>query len=124
MGGRFNITAYVMNATLLQMATMRRLTMSFMPNAANTKAEATNPMALQSVTIALCATVALCITPAGMTTLFSSVRKTINGPKMIGGALALALPSPSGRHRRRYRADVRTYRKSPTLFQLERRGLP
>jgi len=40
-GRRFNITAYVMNATLLQMATMRRLTMSFMPNAANTKAEAT-----------------------------------------------------------------------------------
>jgi hypothetical protein len=55
MGGRFNITAYVMNATLLQMATMRRLTMSFMPNAANTKAEATTPTALLSVTIALSA---------------------------------------------------------------------
>jgi hypothetical protein len=63
MGGRFNITAYVMNATLLQMATMRRLTMSFMPNAANTKAEATTPIALLSVTIALCVTIAGTITP-------------------------------------------------------------
>jgi len=79
--------------------------MSFMPNAANTKAEATNPIALQSVTIALCATVVLCIKAAGMTTPPSAVRETINGPKMVGGALALALPSPSGRHR----ADVRTY---------------
>jgi hypothetical protein len=42
--------------------------MSFMPNAANTKAQATNPIALQSVTTALCATVALCITAAGTIT--------------------------------------------------------
>jgi hypothetical protein len=32
-------------AMLLQMATMRRLTMFFMPKAANTKAEAINPIA-------------------------------------------------------------------------------
>ena len=51
MGCRFNITTYVMNATLLQMATMRRLTMSFMLNAANTKAEATNPIALVEMLI-------------------------------------------------------------------------
>jgi hypothetical protein len=63
-----------MKAMLLQMATMRRLTMSFMPNVANTKPEAINPIALRSVRpvkialIALCAPVALCTTPAGMTT--------------------------------------------------------
>jgi hypothetical protein len=94
-----------MNAKLLHIATMRRLIMSFMPNAANTKAEATNPIAPLSITIALWATVALCITAAGMTTPRSAVRDMINGPKMVGGALALALPSLSGRHR----ADVRTY---------------
>jgi hypothetical protein len=52
-----------MNATLLQMATMRRLTMSFMPNAVSTKAEATKPIALVSITIALWATIAGTITP-------------------------------------------------------------
>jgi hypothetical protein len=74
MGGRFNISAYVMKATLLQMATMRRFTMSFMPNAANTKAEAIKPIAAVFVTIelcvriALCATIAPCVWIAGMTT--------------------------------------------------------
>ena len=41
-----------------------------MPNVANTKPEAINPIALlsvRSVRIALCATVALCTRPAGMT---------------------------------------------------------
>ena len=48
--------------------------MSFMPNVANTKPEAINPIALRSVRpvrtalITLCASVALCTTPAGMTT--------------------------------------------------------
>jgi hypothetical protein len=70
MGTRFNAIACVMKAMLLQMATMRRLTMSFMPNAANTKAEAINPIVLLSVKpvrIALCGMVAVCITAAGMT---------------------------------------------------------
>jgi hypothetical protein len=35
----------------------------------------------------------------------SVTRETINGAKMVGGALSLALRSPSGRHR----TDVRTY---------------
>jgi hypothetical protein len=112
MGGKFNTSAYAMKATLLQMATMRRLTMSFMPNAANTMAEAINPIVLLSVKpvrIALCGMVALCITAAGMTAPPSAVRETINGPIMVGGALSLALRSPSGRHRGRHRADVRTY---------------
>jgi hypothetical protein len=74
MGGRSNTSAYAMKAMLLQMATMRRLTMSFMPNAANTKAEATNPIALLSVRIALCTTVALCVTLAGTITPLSSER--------------------------------------------------
>ena len=71
MGGKSNRSAYVMKAMLLQMAAMRRLTMSFMPNAANTKPEAINPIALPSVRLAkipLCTTVALCTAPAGMTT--------------------------------------------------------
>ena len=62
MGGKFNTSAYAMKATLLQMATIRRLTMSFMPKVANTKAEATNPIALLFVAIAaipLCAMTAL-----------------------------------------------------------------
>jgi hypothetical protein len=72
MGSKFNTSAYVMKAMLLQMATMRRLTMSFMPNAANTKAEAINPIVLLSVMlvrITLCGMVALCTTAADMTTL-------------------------------------------------------
>jgi hypothetical protein len=41
--------------------------MSFMTNTASTKAEATNPIAPLSVTIALCITIALCATTVGMT---------------------------------------------------------
>ena len=61
MGTRFNAIAYVMKAMLLQMATMRRLTMSFMPKAANTNAEATIPIVLLFVTIA---TIALSVMTA------------------------------------------------------------
>jgi hypothetical protein len=70
------------------MATMRRLTMSFMPNVASIKAEATNPIAPLSVTIALCVTAALCATIAG--TIMPPQQREISGPKMNGGAL----PSP------------------------------
>jgi len=41
--------------------------MSFMTNTASTKAEATNPIAPLSVTIALCITIALRATTVGMT---------------------------------------------------------
>ena len=44
MGGSSITSAYEMKATLLNMATIRRLTMSIMPNAASTKAEARNPI--------------------------------------------------------------------------------
>jgi arginine deiminase len=45
------MSAYVMNATLLHMATTRRLTMSFMAKVASTSAEAINPISLLRVTI-------------------------------------------------------------------------
>jgi hypothetical protein len=60
MGGRSNTNPYMMKVMLLQMATMRRLTMSFMPNVANTKPEAINPIALRSVKPVRIALIALC----------------------------------------------------------------
>jgi hypothetical protein len=122
MGGKFT-SAYAMKATLLQIATMRRLTMSFMPKAANTKAEATNPIAVLFVAIAanpLCVMTALCVMTVVTIAPSHQWTEMVNGPKIVGGALSLALRSPSGRHRGRHRADVRTYRKSQTLFELAR----
>ena len=64
MGGRFKQTAYVMNATNTDDAKADHVLLT---NTASTKAEATNPIAPLSVTIALCITIALRATTVGMT---------------------------------------------------------
>src|SRR5271166_5680300 len=73
-----------MKAKLLQMATIRRLTMSFIPNAANTRAEARNPI---SPDVMSCTPSGVSCTPAHAPELFHDMEFERSASRRCGDAL-------------------------------------